>query len=404
MPSRRHREERVLTIDSQNGYAKHFIMSWDNRRCAVIYESCAVCGSLETGDCPSCDDINSGGLHWRYVFDGKVCSEDLKHGRGINWSLSFDGQKLATTQYVRVGHSWHYEVRVNGEQVWTGPDEFYVYQLEWLPGGRLIWYGWFDGEQDRPGSERDRGHRTYEDGREVTDKLRFSPVIAERSRHGVIVQENGRRYFVNDRGEVSGERECSCKDVLSCHCGRDWDEPRPERPEEVWDREECLVRVRYRGQTGPQFHDIESGGGMRTFALSEDRRHHAYIGIRYAGWARQGQGLLGRILESHDRDGLLGKVLGWPAAFLANPYFGPLHVLGKSSRRWYPVLDGQEWSKGYKFANDHFVTPDGELVVTGYGSGGPRVVIDEDEGPTFDDIMNVCYLARRGDELIRVVV
>jgi hypothetical protein len=255
--------------------------------------------------------------------------------------------------------------------MWIGPDMFFVCRLAWLRDGRLAWDGWTE-------NEINVSSRTYVEGQVVDDES--------------ILDELG----------VSGSRVL--KKLMLEH---DFDTTKAEEPWLVRDNDQKTVRVSYRGQLGPEFHEVTSGP-----FLSEDRQRCAYAGVRYAKWARRSQYLVERIGESQMHSGLLGLVFGWPAWLLFNRDFGAGHAASESSKRYHPVCGEREWTKSYLHANVDFFTSEGSLVVTASDKDGWHVVIDEDEGPAFDHVQNVlripgggvCYLAVRDDKILRVVV
>ncbi len=174
------------------------------------------------------------------------------------------------------------------------------------------------------------------------------------------------------------------------------------------------------------FHDTETRSGLYAFAVNADGTRIGYVGVMYGGWVQPLMKLAARIFDNVDlKTEKNGKEPFWalPLAFLFSPYTPALHPLMESSRRYFPVnavylpdddgwkVEERVWKKGYLFVSDKFLTPAGELVVTAHVRGHCHVVVDEAEGPAFDEVWNVChdadgdgiiYVARRGNTLYRV--
>lgn len=380
-----HCMERLGACDPAWGPLAHVIPSPDNRSYALLTEP------LD-------------GMH-RIVFRNRIVAESGPYDP-LRFSLSFDGTKLAVARTVIDGGKVTHRIEINGEPAYDVPLST-VHHLDWLSNDRLAWDGWNDDGDGRV----DGGIRRFVNGAEVTGTLDFEPVIAERGRHAIHVKEGGKAYVVRHDGSRSEPVDVA-PDADRWHWfdglwSRDAD-----RPEEEWDEPRRNVRVSYRGVTGPEFHGIENCGGMRSFALNANRTRAAYVGVRYSAAAAKMARAVGSVIERGESGrGLVGRALMWPVALLFNPYFGIGHAYIESSRRYFPVDHGRQWKRGWRFAHDHFYTPDDELVVTCNDLGGPRIVIAEEEGPAFDAVENVnylaaedrvCYLARAGNDILRV--
>lgn len=387
MSGNSHCMERLGACDPAWGPLAHVIPSSDNRAFALITEP------LD-------------GAH-RIVFGGRIIAESGPYDP-LRFALSFDGTKLAVARAVIDGGKVSHRIEINGVPAYDVPLST-VHHVEWLSNDRLAWDGWNDDGDGRV----DGGIRRFVNGKDVTDVLDFEPVIADRGRHAIHVKEGGVAYVIRHDGSRSAPVDVA-PDADRWHWfdGLWSREERPARPEEEWDEARSRVRVHYRGVAGPGFHAIESGGGMRSFALNADGTRVAYVGIRYSGAATAMSRVVRGVIErAEGRGGIAARALQWPIALLFNPYFGVGHAFVESSRRYIPVDNGRAWKKGWRYAHDHFYTPDDELVVTCVDLSGARVVIAEEEGPAFDAVENVhhladddrvCYLARAGDDLLRV--
>lgn len=387
MTRREHRLQRLGDIDEAWGPTAHIEPTSDNRAYLIVTEP-------------------QEGVH-RYVFGGRVLAESQPHDL-TPASLSFDGTKLAIAKQGRGRGEDASEIFVNGEKRWEVPFGT-VYRFDWLDNERLAWSAW---NRDDLRSKDDTIHY-FVNGEDLTGRFEFEPVLMDRMRHAIHVKEGDRAYVIYDDGSRS-EPVIVPPDRDRYHWFRDVGEPheRSERPEESWDGARRAVRVKYRGVVGPSFDGIESFGGMRSYALNKDGRRAAYVGVRYSGAARVMGNAVAKALNRMDGEPKgLAKLWAWPLALLFNPYMGVGHAYIEGSRRYFPVDHDKEWRKGYRWAHDHFYTPDDELVVTAAEGRGERVVIDEDEGPVFDRVINVrhdaaeravCYLATEGSSVFRV--
>jgi hypothetical protein len=342
----------------------------------------------------------------RLVFRDSIAAEEAAAHEMMTHSLSFDGMKLAVCRDLRYSGGEGHAIFINGERAHDVPFET-VHYFDWIDNDRLAWECW-----DRVAlREKEDTIHYFLNGEDLTDRFDFQPVLMDRMRHAIIVTEGETQYTVFDDGSRSPPRPK--RDIFS----HDRDAPRPERPEERWDEARRRVRVEWRGSLGPQFDAIESASGLRSYAIDGDRI--AYVGIRYGGVARAMGRSVGAALERIEGEPKgLAKLFAWPMALLFNPYFGIGHAYIEGSRRYFPVNGATPWKKGYRFAHDHFFTPKGELAVTcadpsaSLRASGVRVVIDEDEGPAFDQVWNVrclptgevCYLAKKGEDICRIVV
>lgn len=450
MEKYRHQLEEMGRVDPALGVLHHLIMNHDNRSYAAVYE-----------------DEGSG--EQRFLFNGRVVARHRKHDCE-NFALSYDGTKLAVTKGRR-HRGQPGEIYVNGELAFTVPFDT-IHHLVWLDNDRLAWDCWNDTDLSKrrdkikwrqelaaaqgvsvndlpPDPElEESGIRFFINGSDWTADFCFECYWAELGRYAMSVREREWVYYMDDSGQRSRwEPPVLMEDGRfsfdhhrnNCPAGKQrWQEiakaSQGERPEPLApDADACGLslrqmidhgllmddrengRVVWRGQAGPQFDGLENGGGFRTYAFNADNSRLAYVGIRYGEWAKGIMKVVGPLIEKAcDRESRGGKPpwWGWPLAMLFNPYMGLGYAASEASRRWYPVDNGQAWKKGYEFANNHFYTPDNELVVTCRQGGKVMVVINEQEGPTFDEVCNVrcledgqlCYLARKGDRIFRVTV
>jgi hypothetical protein len=393
MAKREHVQEPLGQFDSLYGNLVHVAACADNTSYAVLAED------------------GAGGS--RAVFRGKIAAEWHPHD-SPKFSLSFDGAKLATAECLRNDeYGRTHEISVNGEFTFAS-DLDTIHYFDWLDDGRLAWDGW---KKDDDSRIDDKGVRYVVNGQDVSGKLQFQPVIMGRGRHAVIVHEDGKRYTIFDDGSRSEAVDVPMDvSIMSWH-EEGWPETRRNReiPETVRDERTGRVRMRYRGVEGPWFDEFETMGGLGGTAFDERREKIAHIGCTHAAPAR----LMGRIVsavmekaEAVEDKKKHSPLWAWPIALLFNPYFGPGHLYAEASKRYHPVDGTKAWKSGYRAVRDLFYAPSGSLVAVVVRLRGMRLVIDEDEGPPFDEIYNaragkdgkVTYLARTGNRFHRVTV
>ena len=398
-----HQMELLVTNDERNGRVEQIISSHDNRSCVLV----AVKG-LESPLFMDPGNIT------RYVFNSVVVAEEhFERCSSMICALSYDGTKFAVAERQFQDERYVYAIKINSEQQHIIPCDT-VRHLTWLDNDRLACMA-FNKDDNRP-SRRRRNKRPsggcFVNGKMVRG-LNLEPFWGENMRLVTLVLQNGEQYTLFSDGSRT-ESEPYDPDTRRVRSHKDKTEH--ERPEEVWDDARTTAHVIYKDASGPAFHAIESFGGMRQFAFNEKRTRVAYIGMRYPYLARQTQKLAGVMINRAAAREVGGKgfsPLDWPVALLFNPYFGPARIAIEASRRFFPVNHGKAWTKGYKAIIDYFITPKDQLVVTASDGREQRVVIDEVEGPAFDQIVNirylkaeggVCYMARRGNRIYRVTV
>jgi len=347
------------------------------------------------------DDYNT--EYMKVVFNDQILADG--HFANIESAFSFDGKKMAVA--IREGNPLRYVIYINGAKFYE-LDPIYdnLYHFMWISNDELAWEAWIH-EEGRRGHLKAR-HK-YLNGEKISE-FGLHPFYYDRSSR-ILVKTGDKEFLVFDDGSRSATQPLREHWPFGLPTTTTDDSPQPEKEyNEQIDR----VRVVFNGQKGPWFDDIESGGGLRTFAYTDDRSKLAYLGVRYAKITNLMAPLFGRALDrAFEIEDKTGKTPWWakPLAILCNPYFGPLHALAEMSKRWYIVDNGHEWKKAYHQAFDHFYTPNGQLVVTVLDDNKNRVVIDEDEGPAFDCIQDVRYLpdegcvsyiGRLGDEFFKV--
>ncbi len=365
----------------------------------------------------------------RFIFENKIAVEFDRFGRK-QFALSPDGKKLAIATQIYKEDLGRCEsvISINGVEKYRTDLEL-VYRLHWLGNDRLLWTGWTN---NNSGHIDDRGIRVFDNWNEVTGNLNFENVLLDhRMTEGVYVRENGFVKLYSDDGVVlESIPDNGGKLMFDARRDCGLDAPKNELPQLIWnngnpwegDRRD--YNLTYHGRSLPIFDAIHRENGMPEYAFSEDRSKVAYIGVNYSWFARN----LGKAVGKGCAWGEKGedkKVKGfgkyarlavmWPLVLLFNPYFGPGNMYLETAKRYYPVNDGKVWKRGYVFAWNHFFIPSGELAITAAKSrfGGQYVVVEEEEGPEFDEVYNVLwvsaenrlsYIGRRGNDFYRVTV
>lgn len=386
MARREHLQEPAGRFDPLYGHLTHVTACADNSSHAFLAED--------------------GGGGQRAIFKGKIVAEWHAHD-SPKFTLSFDGSKFASAErHVEKG-ARRYDISVNGEHAYESALDT-VHYFDWIDDERLAWEGWNDGED---------GIRYVVNGNDVTGRLQFQPVLMGHGRGAVIVHENGKRYVVFDDGSRSTAIDVPMDVGIMSWREEGWPESRRNRvfPETVRDEKTGRQRVRYLGTEGPWFDEVTTDGFGGGLAFDGAKQKVAHVGCDYGGPAKLMGRLVGAVMQRADAGEDRGKrssLWSWPVALLFNPYFGPGYVYAEASKRYRPVDGAKPWKRGYRRVHDIFYAPSGSLAAVVGDSRGMRLVVDEDEGPAFDEIYNarpakdgrICYLARRGNDFFRVTV
>jgi hypothetical protein len=409
--------------DPALGHLKHLIPNHDNRAYFCIYE---------TGEADS-------EREYAFAFMGKVAARH-KAMACEHWALSYDGKKLVVTSQGRRNGKPESQIFINGELAYTVPHDV-IYHMAWLDNDRLVCECWDDDDISLPTP----GLWYYINGEEMVG-FSFDECRTTEGRQILRVREGDRVFTIDDTGAHSEPEEAIFDEngrfSFSFHeTSRWWRSEEREKSYEIartGKRPDPLPpdadargmklsdlnlygllddhdgqQVTWRGEAGPKFDEIENGGGIRKYAFNADMMRIAYIGINYAGWARlmTEKVVVPLFLRAEEREDTEGKPpwWSWPLVMLFNPTMGVGYAVSESTRRWIPVDNGRAWKKRYEYAHHHFYTPSDNLVVTCYRGNKVMVVVDEDEGPAFDQVWNVrydhgcvSYLARLGDKILRV--
>ena len=356
--SKKHRIDAVVARHPETwGYARYVSPSFDNRSFA-------------------CERTSESGVR-RIVLNNQVCAEWSERHVYPKAALSYDGKKLAVAMEVRekgtipnVAKITNSIITINGVVAYQVPFET-VYRFDWIDNNLLAWSAWSTDDNHEIDA---KGIRYFVNGVDMTDTFEFEPVGGEHD--GMVFVKNGKvLYRVHCDGTKSSPLLLPEEDADIEQwqwTGMLW----PEKKEDA-NAPEIVVE----GTKPAQFLDSVLGH-------TEDRAD--------------------RHKERTDRE----PWWMWPIALLFNPYFGIGHLYLKMSER-YHVVGNKRWKKCYRFAENPFYTPNGELVVTVANKQKMAVVIDEIEGQWWDEVYAprflpqencVSYLARAGNEFFRIVV
>lgn len=352
----------------------------------------------------------------RLIFNNRMVAEWEFGQEQVKFALSPDGAKLATARYrIKDGKLDGYDIFINGEKKYECNLRT-IHYFDWISNEALMWDGWLDDwlndeSEGIPKQSRGGGIRYFRNGEETTGRFEYQPFLWGDMYQGFWITdyENDKSYQIFDDGRIVEQGRAMRFLDFRPERGKE----KSEQPKENWNEKGKSVQVSYRGVYGPSFHDIESGGGMRQYVFSDDGLRLGYCGIRYSASANAVGKIVGNIFDFVEEKRVISWLVGWPLAILFNPYFGIGHAFIENSKRWTPVNHPAPWKKKYRWAKACFFTDKNELVVWLGDSKGYFVVIDEDEGPSFDSIVNiryvkseekVYYIGRRGNEFYRVSV
>ncbi len=387
MRPRAHRRERLMTFDiddypdelkalAQHVYGHAFVRpSPDNRRVAMIAEY-EIDGSSDK--------------YRRYILDGQIVAESANRlGMLVIHSYSFDGTKLAVAIPVIDGDEYYYMISINGEEAYR-VDLTTIAHIQWISNEELAWEGW----TDRPDGRVVDDLHYFVNGEETTGEVEFECYYPRRGVPWLKVRRGNECFLLKEDGSIhsrwtvgDGEDE-----EFRDYPPRDTDH---EEPEDTIPYDRRGVRIKYCGVTGPRFDEIHSAGvATPEYSYNPDRSKVGYIGKRYRFYSGvlQAAGLY-----------FVALVLRLPPNFHADPPGG----------RYHPVSNGREWHRSYRDIHDHMYTPHDEFVVVAQARHGQRVVIEESEGPAFEEVHHLRYLedegclsyiGRLGSEYYRVTV
>jgi len=393
MKPREHRRERLTSFGVEDRpdelkdirgatFRKVFVLpSFDNRSLAAIVE-------YEVG--------GPGDLDKRfryYILNGKSVGGSCYYPTFlVKHSLSFDGTKFAVAIPVYDDDDeLYYQIMINGEPTYEVKLKTLAH-MQWISNDELAWRGW---NQD-PDGRISEGIKSFVNGEEVTGQIEFESCYQRRGVPRVKVCRGNEYFLINEDGSVrdqwtvvDGEDE-----ALHRYPRRN---PNHDKPVDTapHNRSGRGIRLEYRGVTGPRFDKVHSvDHRMHTYSYNPDRSMVGYVGKRfpfYAG-ALDTIGTFVAVLVFHVPPNLHGDPPGG---------------------RYHPVSNGREWRRSYRYVADHIYTPNDEFVVVAHASHGQRVVIEEAEGPLFDEVYHlryfddegcICYIGRLGDDYYRVTV
>jgi len=329
----------------------------------------------------------------QHVFGGNVVGQlTARHVMQTLWSMSFDGTKLAV---AIPGHDdkgdWHHKILINGELVHEVKlNRFYM--MQWISNDELAWHGWNEDHRGRPVGD----HKFFVNGEETTGKIEFECFYPSRDVPWFTVFREGQCTMMNEDGSTAEQWEAEHKGWRNSHWEKDGLEiqERPDELEDIIDYDHRGVRIKCRGVTGPRFDELHSiVGDLQVFSYTRDRSKVGYVGKRFPFYSYPLQ------------------LAGFLVAFISRQV--PDYHADSPGGRYHPVSNGREWRRSYRYIHDHLYTSDGEFVIVAHTSHGQRVVIEEVEGPFFDEVHHpryfedegcLCYIGRLGNDYYRVTV
>lgn len=415
--TRTHQVTELFTVPSVHRPI-HLMSSPDARRIAY------------TAKTPGNEDGHRGAVVW----DGRIVAVAPAGAsyRDLQACLSPDGSRLAIMTRDR-SRGGRMTVALDDGREWK-TELTTIHYNGWLDQERFVWEGWTDDRENGKGMD-DAGIRYFVNGDETTGRIEFHGVCdSATDQHGLDAFEDGYAYTAWSDGERTPRLKVEdADDWRSFVRNHRFDGgPLHETPQVVRaDRDRPgPCRISYCGAEGkPLFEEVSTGGGVHTFSQDGNGDTFGYVGVRYPGWAMR-LGSVSKDLMERAEDHLerTGKEPFWAMAFayLYSPYTPLLHPLIESSKRYHvvharlsesedcgPILVEDVWRKGYPHIIHHRMLPTEELLAVTHDGRHMRVVIDEVEGPAFDEIWNVrvlsdastvAYVARHGDVLCTVTV
>lgn len=361
MLTRLHEEKLIATYSKNQGKLRRVLVSSGNQACAIL---------------------TSFGSKRRIYFNSKLCYEGPRANMHLA-NISFDGSKIATTQQLDSSF-----ILVNGERTYETESD--IVGLFWLSNNELAWSCW-DGRGGRNST------RYFINGKDVSDSTIFEPTFNLKGEPVLLVEESGETYFIDEYGNRS-KQDLPLEDNSLQENFLDSNDL--ELPEIKVDKNRKKVRILFKGEVGPEFDILQPVNGMYgTHIFNSDYSKIAYVGCNYSRMARRIDNIADKLFRKADdfqdqknRDPLWI----WPLALLFNSDFGPVERYIRNSSRCFPVNNLVVWPNGYWIVSSLFFTPIDELVATVYKRKSACVVIDEEEGPSFDFVLYAKYLKNQG--------
>lgn len=393
---RTHELTHLITLSADASHCIEAILPAPNNSAVAFYCS----GPHDAG--ATSDHDTQPHDNW-FIWQGKEIAR-VPPLSGTEHALSHDGKKFAVGIPGADGR-----ILINGVHAYAAPFDT-IYHLCWLDNNTLVWVAW---NKDVDANGRSRDYAKFRNGVVVTDKLDWEPDFYG----GVQVLDLVKReaYYINPLGSIAHQgRIPEHVQRISAWTGRFSFNRRDDQPEPLHDKDG--VALSFGGHRGPSFDAIESGGGIREWMLSEDASRVGYIGVRYGRVIGKLARISSHVMERcNDQKNIFARLLEWPLALMWSPYLPTGDLWLERSKRFYPTTLDHTWQKGYRFAGLQCFTGKNELVVMVVDDARrSRVVIDEDEGPPFAGIKNVCYLpderavsymaSRDGNDFFRVLV
>lgn len=326
----------------------------------------------------------------RLVANGNV----IQTGEQIpNWSVSPEGKFAFARRCENVDGQTYYQIFMDGEELYRVAMDN-LHDLRWISAYELAWTASMDFRKN----PEDQGMHYFINGQE-TNLLQFQRTRTADG-HGaqllVMDFRMDRGYAILDNGVVKELGQA--RKLFGSYEETSWRVFRsnPYAPQVLENMRGKYVC--YRGMNGPCFSEISGRvSEARKFVFSMDKNRVAYRGVAASFWTEL------KLLAI--------SPIAYPLFFLYVASHDPRARYFRPARRYYVVDHPRKWENSYHFVEALWYQENGELVAEVKTKRGMRVVIDEEEGPEFDEVDCSCfsaeekavtYFARRGNEYFRV--
>lgn len=340
-------------------------------------------------------------------------------------AISHDGMRVATAQQRTANDGeivW--EICINGDPTYRVELDT-IARLVWIGHKELAWSAYNDVNSER-GKNDESGMRYFINGKDETKDFSFCTFHSHECEYGTTV----RTKFGNICQDISPDGTRG-KSFIAGPFGAPWGQWPTKEQQESYDTqyprsihlcpEGGGVQVEFRGKRGPLMEEHQNGD-----AYNQDHTKVAYIGVHSPAltqnrWVRSVNwvfGIMAKCFQQYwdnpkNRNRTPRSPLIWIFTLLANPYFGPVHLMYKMIQRRFVYDHHRRWEHGYKAVSKLLYTPSDQLVALVHDTAGSCVVIDQSEGPWFKKIHNVryipgehrlSYLAQKDEQIIHVSV
>ncbi len=333
---------------------------------------------------------------FKLIFNGEIqkewratCEEEILLNAPLIF-LSPNGKSIAIVEGYNYPEDWpSKKIYINGKLLFKTNDR--ISDFCWHPHG--------DNKYDFCWSVNDGNYHYFLNGRDVTNDIEFSTINYNyaqfKMKDGVIfrVYEDGRTEYV----EKYKDRFANF-DLQEFRAKRDRDRYREEHPEEFPHliKNGDKMSMKFQNKVHRDFDSLSLN-----YCINANNKKIAYTAYNRAKWDDKLWPKINSLLKwsfSYDKSsylmGWLKIFVGWPLAFLTNPYFGIYYALSKACEIHFIVDNGDVWTKNYRQSAIKFYTPSDNLVVWVKTNDREMIVINQEEGIIFDKIVNIRWLEK----------